>query len=93
MGNPLTILGIEIRLNLFGSFSRPDSEKVAKWTRQINGLLSARRLLSGEASELSGVLPWGTQWVYKRMGRAKLRSIVRHRTPEFSYEFSLALLR
>ena len=90
----VTILGIEIGLNLRGAHFRPDAAKITKWSRQINGFLHAGLLFSGEASKLSGALQWGTQWTFRRMDRAMLAPIfkqISRRRPGMSRELSLAL--
>ena len=90
----MTVLGIEIKLDLHGASFRPDEAKIAKWSKQIDGFLSRGKLFSGEASKLSGALQWGTQWTFRRMGRAMIRPIfkqIRDWNPCIKRELSLAL--
>ena len=53
-GNPLTILGVSMRVDNEGIHFTPDEEKVVKWTQQLNTSLSLGRLCPGDASKLGG---------------------------------------
>ena len=76
-GNPLVVLGIELSLGLSGVTLCPSSEKVAKWLLRIEMALDAGHLNGGDASHLSGALQWASQAMFKRLGRAMLRPIIR----------------
>ena len=53
-GNPLTVLGISVKLGLEGIEFRPDKAKVEKWTADINRFILTGKMTGGEASKLAG---------------------------------------
>ncbi len=74
-GNPLVILGICIMLDSEGATFQPTRDKIDKWLAKIVHYLETEKMYSGEASKLSGALQWGSQHIFKKMGRAMLVSI------------------
>ena len=77
-GNPLVVLGIKISLDTQGATFAPSKDKCQKWIARMRGALAHGRLYHGEASKLAGALQWATQRIFRRMGRAVLRSIMAH---------------
>ena len=76
-GRQVVILGIEIAIKPSGIACWPSPDKIIKWTRRIARALKSGRLCPGDASKLSGALMWATQSMFKRLGRAMLRPIMR----------------
>ena len=76
-GNPLVVLGIEMSLGLSGVTLCPSSEKINKWLLRIEMALDTGHLSGGDASHLSGALQWASHAMFKRLGRAMLRPIIR----------------
>jgi len=54
VGNPLTVLGVQVEINLGGIVFTPDEGKVQVWKQCIRIALQEGRLTSGEASKLAG---------------------------------------
>ena len=77
-GRQLVILGVGIDIKPSGLSCWPSDDKVTKWTRRIDLALMTGKLTPGDASKLSGALMWATQAIFKRLGRAMLRPIIRH---------------
>ena len=76
-GNPLVVLGVEIRLLSSGVVFKPAEEKLRKWTMRISKALEEGRLCAGEASKLGGALQWAAQMTFRRLGRAMVRPITK----------------
>ena len=76
-GKQLIVLGVGIDIKPSGFSCWPSDDKVTKWTRRIDLALTSGKLSPGEASKLSGALMWATQAIFKRLGRAMLRPIIR----------------
>jgi len=76
-GKQLIILGVGIDIKPSGFSCWPSDDKVTKWTRRIDLAQRSGKLSPGEASKLSGALMWATQAIFKRLGRAMLRPIIR----------------
>ena len=53
-GNPLVVLGVEVKAYPTGFRARPSSDKKTKWGGQIEQALRAKRLPTGAASKLAG---------------------------------------
>ena len=62
-------------IDVDGFQCRPSDDKVAKWTRRIQRMLSDQRLTPGEASQLAGQLNWASSAIFRRIGRAMTRPI------------------
>ncbi len=77
-GMPLVVLGVQVSLSATGATFVPSEDKVRQWSHVIVEALRARRLCGGEASKLSGRLQWGGQRIFRKLGRAMLRPIMRH---------------
>jgi len=93
-GNPLVVLGVEVLLAPEGLTFWPATGKVEKWLAKIDAALASGSLRPGEASKLSGALQWGTQFAFKRLGRAMNRPLFRksHQWhPKLDGEMMLAL--
>ena len=54
--NPLTVLGVQTRIDAAGVTFKPNPTKVAEWTEQMQSYLRLGLLSSGEASKLAGEL-------------------------------------
>ena len=76
-GNPLIVLGIEISLSASGANFRPAVDKKLKWSAKMRSALDEGKLCSGEASKLSGALQWAAQHLFRRLGRAMIRPIIK----------------
>ena len=93
-GNPLVILGVNVHLGAEGATFWPSGDKVEKWLARINEALWCNQLSAGDASKLSGALQWGSQFVFRRLGRAMVRPLckqARSRHPRVDAELRLAL--
>ena len=77
VGNPLTVLGVEITLSDSGAVFWPEPAKLTRWLQLIHQALRDDALVGGEASKLSGELQWGIQHAFRRLGRAMIRPIIR----------------
>ena len=51
------------------------TEKVKKWTLQIETALRENHLPAGDAAKLVGRLLFGAQYIFRKMGRAMLRPL------------------
>lgn len=76
-GKQLVILGVCIDIKPSGVSCWPSADKVSKWLNRIELALLSCKHSPGEASKLSGALMWATQAIFKRLGRAMLRPIIR----------------
>ena len=76
-GNPLTILGVDISISEEGVRFQPSKDKVVKWTKKLKHARDTGHLGAGEAGKLAGALQWGTQYIFKRLGRAMLSPFYR----------------
>ena len=93
-GAELVVLGVFVQLSRCGAWHKPSADKIAKWSKQIDGFLTMERLCGGEASKLSGALQWASQHTFKRLGRAMIRPIIRQvhaPSSNLNVELSLAL--
>ena len=54
--NPLTVLGVQTKVDAAGVTFKPNPAKVAEWTDQIQSYLKLGLLSSGDASKLAGEL-------------------------------------
>ena len=93
-GNPLIVLGVQVLVLEDGLTFWPAPGKVEKWSTRISEALRTGKMSPGEASKLSGALQWGTQFVFKKLGRAMTRPIFRkahQHFPELDDEMLLAL--
>ena len=92
--NPLPVLGINVKVSSVGAIFWPEPEKIVKWIAQIEAALKAKRLDGGEASRLAGRLSFGSQHIFRKLGRAMLVPIfkqARSRTNEIDEELEKAL--
>ena len=90
-GVPLVSL---LRGHLKDSIAVPDPDKIKKWRLRIDAALASGQLLSGDASKLAGSLQWGTQFIFRRLGRAMIRPIFAHitaRSPAVDTKLQLSL--
>ena len=76
-GNPLTILGIEVRIDSSGMTMVPDNTKADKWAKQIRVNLDLGRMSAREAEVTAGRLGFAAQNSFRRLGRAMLQPIYR----------------
>jgi len=74
-GHSLIILGILIQPTIDGIRCRPSTEKIEKWLLMMRNALANDSMPPGDASKLAGKLNWGTAAMFKRYGKAMLRSI------------------
>ena len=58
-----------------GITARPDPGKVAKWQERIDAALRSGSMCTGLAKKLAGALSWGASALFRRVGRAMLRSL------------------
>ena len=72
-GNPLTILGVHVRICDKNITLWPTEAKIAQWTRELKRCLDSGSMSSGAASKLAGKLSWATQNCFKRFGRAMIK--------------------
>ena len=70
----LEVLGVDMKLSAIGFQCRPSQRKVTVWRKAIEEALEAKRLAPGAASKLAGRLSWGAGALFRRLGRAMLRS-------------------
>ena len=91
VGNPLEILGLDIFANLHGMRCMPREEKLFKWRSVIEHALSQNQLMPGIASKLAGALSWATQAMFRRIGRAMLRPLFRHKSRYGTISWQLRL--
>ena len=75
-GNPLPVLGVDITLTASGASFWPTADKVCKWIVDIERYLAKRGLTEGESSKLAGQLQFGSQNIFRRLGRAMLRPLI-----------------
>jgi len=88
------VLGIEVQLCRDGLTFWPAAGKVVKWLAKIDKAISTDSLSPGDASKLSGALQWGSQFAFKRLGRAMNRPLFKkgHQWhPRLDDEMRLAL--
>ena len=93
-GNPLVVLGIEIKLSASGIVFKPAEDKICKWSARIGKALEQEMLSPGEASKLGGALQWAAQSTFRRLGRAMVRPITKQghsRSSTLSKELKWAL--
>jgi hypothetical protein len=90
-GNPLTVLGVDITLTRLGALMKPSADKVVKWVCRIQQCIQKGLMTSGEASKLAGALQWASQHMFKRLGRAMIRPIIRHRLLPLAPSFRLVV--
>ena len=72
-GNPLTVLGIDMRLDVHGVAFWPSADKVQKWIQLMQLALDRGTLTGGEASKLAGKLQWACSTAFRGIGRAMIR--------------------
>ena len=77
-GAKLTVLGVLMTPKDTGFECRMSTEKAQKCVDVMQLALHRGVLQCGCASKLAGRLSWGTQFLFKRLGRAMLRPIFRH---------------
>ena len=93
-GTQLVVLGIELSIKASGLTLWPSEDKVTKWTHRITRALREGKLSPGDASKLSGALQWATQAIFKKLGRAMIRPIIKQsyaRWSKIGKELELAL--
>jgi len=93
-GSQLIVLGIEIAFKSTGLTLWPSEDKVDKWIHRITTALKQGKLSPGDASKLSGALQWATQAIFKKLGRAMIRPIIKRsyaRWSKIDRELELAL--
>ena len=93
-GTQLVVLGIELAVKTSGLTLWPSEDKVTKWTHRITRALKEGKLSPGDASKLSGALQWATQAIFKKLGRAMIRPIIKQsyaRWSKIGKELELAL--
>eukprot|EP00973_Karenia_brevis_P046265 6414446-Karenia_brevis.AAC.1 len=65
-----------------------------RWKHKLEQVIGCMQLSSGEASKLSGQLQWGSQHIFRRLGRAMIRPIyaqIRSRRPNFNTNSELMI--
>ena len=72
-GNPLTILGIDVRYHKGCIRACVEEEKAHKWCREISEAVKTKKMSKKEAERNAGRLAFATQWTFRRMGRAMIR--------------------
>ena len=76
-GNPLTVLGVNIEIDMEGVIFWPAEDKIDKWKAKLESTLARGTMTQQDACKLSGSLQWGTQYIFRRLGRAMLRPLYR----------------
>ena len=69
-GRKLVVLGVFVEPKKNGFRCSPSSDKVLKWTAQIEQALRTKRLAPGATRKLSGRLSWGASALFQKLGRA-----------------------
>ena len=72
-GNPITILGIDIKIGPDDVTMWPTERKVQQWTAELEQCCSSGKMSSGLASKFAGRLNFATQSCFKKFGRAMVR--------------------
>ena len=71
----LDILGITVSIREDGVSLWPTPDKVSKWKVQLMDAVKAGTLRQGDAAKLVGRLSFGSQHMFRKLGRAMLRPI------------------
>ena len=72
-GNPLTILGLDIKIGPKHITVWPTPGKVAQWTHELEKAEQSGVLHSGQASKMAGRLNFGAQHCFRKFGRVMIR--------------------
>ena len=72
-GNPLTILGVDVKMDDKRIEIWPSKDKVAQWQRDLKVCLDSRAMTSGFASKMAGRFNFAVQNCFRQFGRAMVR--------------------
>ena len=72
-GNPLTILGIDVKYHRGCIRACVEKEKANKWWAELSEAVKTKKMSKREAERSAGRLAFATQWTFRRMGRAMIR--------------------